>query len=107
MRMPPSCCSSHHPTEIREDKRSSILVAAKKCQSQMATVVSMLEEGRYCPEVLQQALSVQGLWKGIIRRIFLNHLKTCFVKSMTTGSPKEQEKTLHEIAHVMELADRS
>jgi len=73
----------------------------------MTTVITMLEEGRYCPEVLQQALSVQGLWKGIIRRIFLNHLKTCFVKSMTNGSKAEQERTLLEVARVMELSDRS
>jgi len=73
----------------------------------MATVIQMMEEGRYCPEILQQALSVQGLWKGIIRRIFINHLRTCFVKSMTNGSKEEQERTLLEVSRVMELSDRS
>ena len=102
-----TCCASKCDAPLREDKRSSILSGAKKVQSQMGHVVKMLEEGRYCPEVLQQALAVQGLWKGIIRRIFINHLKTCFVDGMTKGSPKKQEQMLSEVARVMELADRS
>ena len=100
-------CISKCDEPLREDKRSSILSGAKKVQSQMGHVVKMLEEGRYCPEVLQQALAVQGLWKGIIRRIFINHLKTCFVDAMTKGTAAEQERVLHEVARVMELADRS
>jgi len=102
-----SCCASKCDVPLREDKRSSILSAAKKVQSQMGHVVKMLEDGRYCPEVLQQALAVQGLWKGIIRRIFINHLNTCFVDAMTRGSAAEQERVLNEVARVMELADRS
>ena len=101
-----TCCAKPSATPV-EDKRSSILAAAKKCQSHMATVIQMMEDGRYCPEILQQALSVQGLWKGIIRRIFINHLRTCFVKSMTKGSKEEQERALLEVSRVMELSDRS
>lgn len=87
------------------DSKRQVLANARKAQTQLANVVRMLEEDHYCIDVLQQALAVQGLWKGVIRRIFSNHMNTCFSTVMADGN-KERRRALDEVIRVMELADR-
>ena len=85
--------------------KRQVLANARKAQTQLANVVRMLEDDHYCIDVLQQALAVQGLWKGVIRRIFSNHMNTCFSTAMTDGK-QERQQALDEVIRVMELADR-
>ncbi len=82
-----------------------VLANARKAQTQLANVVRMLEDDCYCIDVLQQALAVQGLWKGVIRRIFSNHMNTCFTSSMNENS-QDKQQAVQEVIRVMELADR-
>jgi DNA-binding FrmR family transcriptional regulator len=85
--------------------KRQVLANARKAQTQLANVVRMLEDDHYCIDVLQQALAVQGLWKGVIRRIFSNHMNTCFSTAMADGK-QERKQALDEVIRVMELADR-
>lgn len=85
--------------------KRQVLANARKAQTQLTNVVRMLEEDCYCIDVLQQALAVQGLWKGVIRRIFSNHMNTCFTSSVRASSP-DQQQAVQEVIRVMELADR-
>ena len=85
--------------------KRQVLANARKAQTQLANVVRMLEDDCYCIDVLQQALAVQGLWKGVIRRIFSNHMNTCFTSSMSESS-RDQQQAVQEVVRVMELADR-
>jgi len=87
------------------NSKRQVLANARKAQTQLANVVRMLEEDRYCIDVLQQALAVQGLWKGVIQRIFSNHMSTCFATSMNEGT-RERREALDEVIRVMELANR-
>ncbi|MCE9586438.1 metal-sensing transcriptional repressor [Candidatus Uhrbacteria bacterium] len=85
--------------------KRQVLANARKAQTQLANVVRMLEDDCYCIDVLQQALAVQGLWKGVIRRIFSNHMSTCFSTAMADGK-RERKQALDEVIRVMELSDR-
>lgn len=86
--------------------KRQVLANARKAQTQLGNVIKMLEDDHYCIDVLQQALAVQGLWKGVIRKIFNNHMATCFNDAMGQGN-RERERALDEVMRVMELADRS
>ncbi len=102
--MPTSSCHTHAPDSA---EKRQILAGARKAQTHLTKVVAMLEDDVYCVDVLQQALAVQGLWRGVIRRVFAKHLRTCFQDAMRKGSPKDQERVVNEILRVMELSDRS
>ena len=88
------------------DYKRSVLASARKAQTHLANVIRMLEEDAYCIDVLQQALAVQGLWKGVIRKTFEHHLQTCFAGKVS-GAARERDKAITELARVMELAERS
>lgn len=96
------------PKKIHFDPvaKRQALINARKAQTQLANVIRMLEGDEYCIDVLQQALAVQGLWKGVIRRVFNNHMATCFNTALGK-TEREREKALEEVMRVMQLADRS
>ena len=85
---------------------STALTRARKARSHIEKVIGMLERDEYCIDVLQQALAVQGLWKGVIRDVFEHHLQTCFAHKVS-GTARERAKAIEEITRVMELAERS
>jgi DNA-binding FrmR family transcriptional regulator len=87
--------------------KKQLLASARKAQAHLAHVVALLEQDRYCVDVLQQALAVQGLWKGVIRRVFANHVRTCFQAALAHGTESEQRKALDEVIRVMEMSERS
>lgn len=92
---------------VERERKRQILVGARKAHSSMAKVIRMLEEDRYCIEVMQQSLAVQGLWKKTIYRIFSEHLRTCFAEALRSGTDVDRERVLEEVIQVLECSRRS
>lgn len=91
----------------RPDQKQLILTGARKAQTSLMKVIDKLEQDHYCVDVLQQALAVQGLWKSVIRRIFAEHLETCFRDALEKGDEQKRAQVIKEVIRVMELAERS
>ena len=61
----------------------------------LSKVSTMVAEGRYCPEVIQQIDSVVGLLHSVRKELLKDHLETCLVeqvKSDKEGAVKELMK---------------
>jgi DNA-binding FrmR family transcriptional regulator len=86
---------------------STPISLARKARSHLDKVIQMLEEDRYCIDILQQALAIQGLVKRMILDIFSRHLRTCFAKGVCSTSSRDQEKLLSELEQVLRLSQRS
>lgn len=99
--------SAHKRQKTNLEHKRRILVGARKAWSSLAKVIEMLESDVYCIDTLQQALAVQGLWKSVIKRIFAQHLRTCFSDAIRSGNRADQERVVAEVIRVMELAERT
>ncbi len=104
---PHSPCPKGHRSHKDNISQQRALTAARKARSHIERVITMLENECYCVDVLQQALAVQGLWKGMIRHVFESHLRTCFRDAMHSGNAQKQDRVLEEVIRVMRLSDRS
>jgi len=49
----------------------------KSAAGQMDAVVRMVEDGRYCIDVLHQIVAVQGALEHARRAVLIDHLRTC------------------------------
>ena len=61
----------------------------------LSKVSTMVVEGRYCPEVIQQIDSVVGLLHSVRKELLKDHLETCLalqVKNDKEGAVKELMK---------------
>ncbi len=63
-------------------------------------VKKMLEEDRYCIDVIQQNLGVISALHKINERILRNHFDTCVSRAIKFGSKKEKEKALAELMDI-------
>lgn len=58
----------------------------------LAKISAMIEEKRYCPEVIQQVDSIIGLLHSVRKEILKGHLESCLAERLKTdkdGSIKE------------------
>lgn len=52
-------------------------------------VISMVEDGEYCIDIIHQSQALQKAVKNVDELILENHLKTCAAKAIRSGKEKE------------------
>ena len=80
------------------------IVYLKKIEGQIRGVQKMIEEGRYCIDILTQIQSVNGAIKRVENNILKKHLEGCVVGAIQSRSAPEGQKKVEE---VLELLMRS
>jgi DNA-binding FrmR family transcriptional regulator len=61
----------------------------------------MVEEERYCADIIVQIASVQEALRGVARNLMRNHLKHCAAKALSSGKPKETTKMYDELLELI------
>ena len=57
----------------------------RRVEGQVRGVQRMVEEGRYCPDVLVQIASIQEALRGVSREVMRNHLAHCAAEAEQVG----------------------
>jgi DNA-binding FrmR family transcriptional regulator len=78
------------------------LVALRRVEGQVRGVIKMIEDGRYCVDILNTIASVRGALKKIEAGILKNHLDACVRNAFEGQSEKEKENKLREICGLFE-----
>lgn len=78
-----------------EHKRSS-LNRLKTVRGHLDAVIGMVEDERYCPEVMKQISALQGSLERVNRVLLQNHLETCVAHAVTEGRTIEIVEELME-----------
>lgn len=50
---------------------------------------SMVQEERYCPDILVQVSAVQSALNGFCKLLLSNHIKSCVVEDIKNGNEEE------------------
>ena len=90
---------------MKNNKQRSV-VNFKKAQSHIGKIIKMIEEDKYCIDIMQQNLAVMGLLKSVHKSIMETHLNSCFKHAMETASEKKKQKMIEEILKVTDLSNR-
>jgi DNA-binding FrmR family transcriptional regulator len=57
----------------------------KTVRGHLDAVIRMVEEERYCPDVMKQVSAVQGSLERVNRILLENHLETCVLHAVEEG----------------------
>lgn len=76
----------------------------KRIAGQVEGVMRMIEEDRYCIDVLTQIAAVQAALGKVGEEVLERHLQTCVVKAMESGNTDERDRV---VAELMALLTRS
>ena len=78
----------------------------KKAKGSINKVIHMLEEEKYCIDVMQQNLAAIGLLKAAHQMIMEDHLGSCFAKAMSSTNTKRKRQMIEEILKVSKLSNK-
>jgi DNA-binding FrmR family transcriptional regulator len=74
---------------MKATHKSSALNRLKTVRGHVDAVLTMVEEERYCPEIMKQVSALQGSLERVNRVLLQNHLETCVVHAVEEGRSAE------------------
>ncbi len=86
---------------LPEKEEISVLQRLRRAEGQVRGLQRMVEDGRYCGDVLQQITSVQRALRSIGEIITRNHLETCVTEALRSGDREAAEHTYEEIMNLL------
>lgn len=69
----------------------------RRIEGQIRGLQKMVEEDRYCSDIIVQIASVQEALRGVARNLMRNHLQHCAAKAFASGKPAEASEMYDEL----------
>lgn len=77
------------------------LTALKKIEGQVKGVQRMIEEERYCVDIITQIHSVIGALFTVENNIFKKHIEGCVAHALRGKSETEKQKKINEVVELV------
>ena len=94
-----SCVLSIYKTS--DNKK--FLTRLKRIEGQVRGLQRMIEDKKYCIDIITQTSAVRNALRAFEDAILENHLKTCATDQMQSGNKSEEERAIQEILRVYKL----
>ena len=73
----------------------------RRIEGQIRGLQKMVEEDRYCADVVTQIASVQEALRGVARNLMHNHLQHCAARALRSGKKEETEAMYNELLELI------
>ena len=83
--------------EIKEGNRHRL----RRIEGQIRGLQKMVDDDRYCADIITQIASVQEALRGVARNLMKNHLRHCAAKALKSGKPAESEEMYEELLELI------
>jgi CsoR family transcriptional regulator, copper-sensing transcriptional repressor len=93
--------AQRHAAGITPELQQQALARLKRIEGQVRGLHRMVEEGRYCADVLTQVAAVHEALRGVGKLLMRNHLEHCVTGALRSGDPRRAEATWQEILDLM------
>ncbi|UCC41616.1 MAG: metal-sensitive transcriptional regulator [Candidatus Aminicenantes bacterium] len=89
---------------MKEQKTTHLeeIVALKRIEGQIRGIQKMIEEKRYCIDIITQISSVEGAIRRVEKNILNRHLRGCVRESFSRENKEDKEKKIEEIIDVLQ-----
>jgi DNA-binding FrmR family transcriptional regulator len=87
---------ARHAVAVDPEIKAANLRRLRRIEGQIRGLQKMVEEDRYCPDIIVQVASVQEALRGVGRLLLRNHLKHCATQAIKSG-PGEAEAMYDEV----------
>ncbi|WP_035723430.1 metal-sensing transcriptional repressor [Gracilibacillus boraciitolerans] len=88
-----------HPSKPRtQDEKQKVINRLKRIEGQVRGIQKMVEEDRYCVDILVQISAIQSALKNVGFSVTERHLNHCVSDAIRNGDGRE---TIEELMNVM------
>ncbi len=85
---------------MKDEARKNVLARLKKVAGQVAGIQRMVEEDRYCVDVLHQVAAVEGALDRVGHLVLASHVETCVTSAIESGDPAARKQKLDELLDI-------
>jgi DNA-binding FrmR family transcriptional regulator len=91
---------------MQKDIKESSLKRLNRIEGQIRGLSRMVEEDRYCIDIVTQMLAVRAALRRTEEEILRDHVAHCVERAIDSGNRAEQRRKVAELMDVMSRADR-
>lgn len=81
----PCCCGRHKHTPRSAELQRDVNARLNRVIGQLNGVKAMIDDNRYCGDVLTQLAAAQSALSAVSRKLLQEHLQTCVVEQIREG----------------------
>lgn len=86
---------------MKYPSHAAMLPRLKRIHGQVAGLVRMVEEERYCGDILTQLRAVQAALRGVEQEILKSHIEHCVAGAIASGDPHKRDAKLTELFEIL------
>jgi DNA-binding FrmR family transcriptional regulator len=87
----------HQAAAVDPEIKRSNQKRLRRIEGQVRGLQKMVEEDRYCADIIVQIASVQGALRGVARNLMKNHLRHCAAKALRSAKKEEAAAMYDEL----------
>tara|TARA_B100000315_G_scaffold216105_1_gene215774 strand:- start:345 stop:623 length:279 start_codon:yes stop_codon:yes gene_type:complete len=73
----------------------------RRIEGQIRGVIKMIENKRYCMDILQQTRAINAALRAVENNIMEDHMTSCVATALKSNKKKEQANKIKEVIGVM------
>jgi DNA-binding FrmR family transcriptional regulator len=86
-----------HAVALAPEIKQAVRTRLRRIEGQLRGLQKMVDEERYCADVLVQIASVQEALRGAGRALLDNHLRHCATEAIRSNNPERAEAMYEEL----------
>ena len=83
-------------------QKPELLTRLARIEGQVRGIARMVDEERYCIEILTQLAAVGTALEAVGLKVLDEHVKHCVTRALTSGDPKEAEAKTTELLEAVQ-----
>jgi DNA-binding FrmR family transcriptional regulator len=91
---------SHRAMPREAEARKDLLLRLRRVEGQVRGVQKMVEDERYCPDVLVQMSAIHESLRAVERILMKDHLQHCATQALRSGDTKQAQRTYDELTEL-------
>jgi DNA-binding FrmR family transcriptional regulator len=91
---------------MRKQASATSLKRLKRIEGQVRGVARMVEEGRYCIDIVTQIGAVRAALRKVEEEVLRDHVGHCVEGAIASGNRSQQRRKIAELMDVFGRADR-
>lgn len=90
-----------HGGEQAHPDHSYALSRLRRAEGQLAGIIRMVEERRYCVDILVQFRAAMAALRTVEAEVFETHLRHCLRQAMESRDPAEADRKIEELTRLL------
>ncbi len=74
---------------MKETHKKAALNRLKTIRGHLDGVIGMVDDERYCPDIMKQVSALQGSLERVNRILLQNHVETCVLEAVSEGRSEQ------------------